>query len=146
MPIGRCKVSVEASSVLKLNANVEQGGDLFDAITQNVKFPEWKACTFVTDLCTSLFYLHSRIIVHRDLKPENLLVYSNFLLHYFAWVHSRFSRLDSCFISQRNCIRAGSGPGLPAGRAGPGRAGPGRFLRKNIRAGPGRADFLEFNL
>ena len=51
-----------------------QGGDLFDAITQSVKFGEVDAAHMVKDLCSALFYLHSRVIVHRDLKPENLLV------------------------------------------------------------------------
>ena len=51
-----------------------QGGDLFDAITQSVKFGEVDSAHMVKDLCSALFYLHSRIVVHRDLKPENLLV------------------------------------------------------------------------
>ena len=51
-----------------------QGGDLFDAITQSVKFGEVDSAHMVKDLCNALFYLHSRSIVHRDLKPENLLV------------------------------------------------------------------------
>ena len=53
---------------------VLQGGDLFDAITQSVKFGEVDSAHMVKDLCSALFYLHSRVIVHRDLKPENLLV------------------------------------------------------------------------
>ena len=51
-----------------------QGGDLFDAITQSVKFGEAESSHMVKDLCSALFYMHSRSIVHRDLKPENLLV------------------------------------------------------------------------
>ena len=51
-----------------------KGGDLFDAITQSVKFRETEAAGMVKDLCNALFYLHSMKIVHRDLKPENLLV------------------------------------------------------------------------
>ena len=51
-----------------------QGGDLFDAITQSVKFGEVDSANMVKDLCNALYYLHSRSIVHRDLKPENLLV------------------------------------------------------------------------
>ncbi|KAK3595087.1 hypothetical protein CHS0354_043187 [Potamilus streckersoni] len=54
-----------------------KGGDLFDAITQSVKFGEVDSAHMVKDLCNALFYLHSRIIVHRDLKPENLLVHRN---------------------------------------------------------------------
>ena len=51
-----------------------QGGDLFDAITQSVKFTERVSAGMVSDLANALFYLHSRHVVHRDLKPENLLV------------------------------------------------------------------------
>ena len=51
-----------------------EGGDLFDAISQNVKFSEREAASMVQDVCEALLYLHSKRIVHRDLKPENLLV------------------------------------------------------------------------
>ena len=51
-----------------------KGGDLFDAITQSVKFNERDSAGMVKDLAEALFYLHSKNIVHRDLKPENLLV------------------------------------------------------------------------
>ena len=51
-----------------------QGGDLFDAITQSVKFGEKDSASMVSDLTNALYYLHSREIVHRDLKPENLMV------------------------------------------------------------------------
>lgn len=54
-----------------------QGGDLFDAITQSVKFGEVDSAHMVKNLCNALFYMHSRSIVHRDLKPENLLVGSS---------------------------------------------------------------------
>lgn len=53
---------------------VQQGGDLFDAITQSVKFSEINASKMVFDLAQALYYLHSRSVVHRDLKPENILV------------------------------------------------------------------------
>ncbi|XP_007902284.2 serine/threonine-protein kinase DCLK3 [Callorhinchus milii] len=50
------------------------GGDLFDAITENVKFTEQCAAFMITNLCKALAYIHSKNIVHRDMKPENLLV------------------------------------------------------------------------
>ncbi|KAJ8378453.1 hypothetical protein AAFF_G00242680 [Aldrovandia affinis] len=53
------------------------GGDLFDALTENVKFPEHHASLMVKDLCDALTYIHGKNIVHRDLKPENLLVQRN---------------------------------------------------------------------
>ncbi|XP_022088481.1 serine/threonine-protein kinase DCLK1-like isoform X2 [Acanthaster planci] len=51
-----------------------QGGDLFDAITESVKFTEADAAVIISDMASALAYLHSLNIVHRDLKPENLLV------------------------------------------------------------------------
>lgn len=50
------------------------GGDLFDAITESVKFTEADAALMVSDLTRALEYLHDLNVVHRDLKPENLLV------------------------------------------------------------------------
>ncbi|XP_050996063.1 serine/threonine-protein kinase DCLK3 [Acomys russatus] len=54
-----------------------QGGDLFDAIIESVKFPEAEAAVMITDLCKALVHMHDKKIVHRDLKPENLLVQRN---------------------------------------------------------------------
>ncbi|XP_004635357.1 serine/threonine-protein kinase DCLK3 [Octodon degus] len=54
-----------------------QGGDLFDAIIESVKFPEPEAALLIMDLCKALVHMHDKNIVHRDLKPENLLVQLN---------------------------------------------------------------------
>lgn len=67
----------ETSDKIYLVMELVKGGDLFDAITQSVKFGEVDSACMVKDLCNALFYLHSRSIVHRDLKPENLLVHRN---------------------------------------------------------------------
>ncbi|KAL5011086.1 hypothetical protein ScPMuIL_013391 [Solemya velum] len=67
----------ETADKLYLVMELVKGGDLFDAITQSVKFGEVDSAGMVKDLCSALFYLHSRSIVHRDLKPENLLVHRN---------------------------------------------------------------------
>ena len=49
------------------------GGDLFDLITDKVKFNEDEAAWMMYDLASALVYLHGRNIVHRDVKTENLL-------------------------------------------------------------------------
>ncbi|XP_063781256.1 serine/threonine-protein kinase DCLK3 [Pseudophryne corroboree] len=54
-----------------------KGGDLFDAITERVKFTEHNAAHMLTNLCEALEYIHKKNIVHRDIKPENLLVQQN---------------------------------------------------------------------
>ncbi|KAM9308234.1 serine/threonine-protein kinase DCLK3 [Gastrophryne carolinensis] len=54
-----------------------KGGDLFDVISQSIKFTEHNAALMLTDLCQALVYIHSKKIAHRDLKPENLLVQQN---------------------------------------------------------------------
>nr|XP_025856587.1 serine/threonine-protein kinase DCLK3 [Vulpes vulpes] len=54
-----------------------RGGDLFDAITESVRFAEREAALLLLDLCRALAHLHDQGIVHRDLKPENLLVQRN---------------------------------------------------------------------
>ena len=53
------------------------GGDLFDLITEKVKFTEDKAAFMMYDLANALVYLHNSNIVHRDVKPENLLCEKN---------------------------------------------------------------------
>jgi serine/threonine protein kinase len=64
----------ETHDEVYLVTDLVKGGDLFDAITQSVKFNEKDAAGMVRDLADALFYMHSKNIVHRDLKPENLLV------------------------------------------------------------------------
>ncbi|GAA49714.1 serine/threonine-protein kinase DCLK3 [Clonorchis sinensis] len=50
-------------------------GDLFEGITNSVKYSENVASGIVADIANALFYLHCRYIVHRDLKPENVLMW-----------------------------------------------------------------------
>ncbi|TGZ49266.1 hypothetical protein CRM22_010916 [Opisthorchis felineus] len=50
-------------------------GDLFEGITNSVKYSEKVASGIVADIANALFYLHCRYIVHRDLKPENVLMW-----------------------------------------------------------------------
>lgn len=51
-----------------------RGGDLFDAITESVRYDENTAAGLVADLAGPIAYLHARNIVHRDVKPENCLL------------------------------------------------------------------------
>ncbi|XP_064644818.1 serine/threonine-protein kinase DCLK3-like isoform X3 [Lineus longissimus] len=72
--IVKLKEEFETKEEIYLIMELVKGGDLFDAITQSVKFTEKDSAHMVKDLCNALYYLHSRHVVHRDLKPENLLV------------------------------------------------------------------------
>ncbi|MBZ3888914.1 Serine/threonine-protein kinase DCLK3 [Sciurus carolinensis] len=67
----------ETETEIYLIMEYVQGGDLFDAIIESVKFPEPEAALMIMDLCKALVHLHDKNIVHRDLKPENLLVQRN---------------------------------------------------------------------
>ncbi|ELK17966.1 serine/threonine-protein kinase DCLK3 [Pteropus alecto] len=67
----------ETETEIYLIMEYVQGGDLFDAIIESVKFPEHDAALMLTDLCKALVHMHDKSIVHRDLKPENLLVQRN---------------------------------------------------------------------
>lgn len=50
-----------------------QGGMLYDAIEDGVKFEEQDTAQFMREIIDGILYLHENGIVHRDLKPENVL-------------------------------------------------------------------------
>lgn len=53
------------------------GGELFDRIVKEGRFPEEKARFYAQQLVEGVDYCHSLGICHRDLKPENLLLDEN---------------------------------------------------------------------
>lgn len=65
--------ALESKKSFYLCMEFVQGGDLFDLITEKVKFSEREAAWMMHDLAEALSYLHNKNIVHRDIKPENLL-------------------------------------------------------------------------
>ena len=49
------------------------GGELFNRIVEEGRFPEEAAARLFAQILLSMEYLHSLNIVHRDVKPENIL-------------------------------------------------------------------------
>jgi hypothetical protein len=50
----------ETKDEIYLVTDLIKGGDLFDAISQSVKFSEKDAASMITDLCEALLYLHAK--------------------------------------------------------------------------------------
>ncbi len=61
-------------NILYIVVEFISGGELFDKIVQNGKYPEQKARVLVKNILEAVQYLHNKSIVHRDLKPENILL------------------------------------------------------------------------
>lgn len=61
-------------NILYIVVEFISGGELFDKIVQNGKYPEQKARVLVKNILEAVQYLHKKSIVHRDLKPENILL------------------------------------------------------------------------
>lgn len=51
-----------------------EGGELFEQIVSERRFPEEKARRYFQQLILAVKYCHTQGIAHRDLKPENLLL------------------------------------------------------------------------
>ena len=56
--------ALETKSSFYLVMEFVQGGDLFDMITDKVKYSEPEAAWMLTDLANALVYLHKSSIVH----------------------------------------------------------------------------------
>jgi serine/threonine protein kinase len=50
------------------------GGDLFDRLQSEGRFPEWRTRVYAAEVLLGLAHLHSMGLAHRDLKPENILI------------------------------------------------------------------------
>jgi serine/threonine protein kinase len=51
-------------------------GELYKQLTssENKRFTEPRAATYIRDLALALAYCHEKNVIHRDIKPENLLL------------------------------------------------------------------------
>ena len=54
-----------------------EGGELFDAITNNGNYDEIEAAKIMKQILEAVNYLHDNGVIHRDLKPENIMLLSN---------------------------------------------------------------------
>ncbi|XP_039272562.1 phosphorylase b kinase gamma catalytic chain, liver/testis isoform-like isoform X2 [Styela clava] len=83
----RTNITVELVDVFETNTfiflifELLRKGELFDYLTEVVKFNEKQTRSTMQSLLESVSYLHNRNIVHRDLKPENILLDDNLKLH-----------------------------------------------------------------
>jgi len=53
-----------------------EGGELFEEITRQGSFSEYKAANIMKQILSAVNYMHNKLIVHRDLKPENIMLIS----------------------------------------------------------------------
>ena len=63
----------ESKRKIYLIAELLEGGELFDLITQRGHLCEADASKLIRKVMQAVQYLHAKNICHRDLKPENLL-------------------------------------------------------------------------
>lgn len=63
----------ETSTHIHIVMEYMEGGMLYDAIEDGVRFSECDIAQFMRELLDGIMYLHNHGIVHRDIKPENVL-------------------------------------------------------------------------
>ncbi|OWK02737.1 hypothetical protein Celaphus_00010238, partial [Cervus elaphus hippelaphus] len=68
----------ETDAEIYLIMEYVQGGDLFDAIIESVKFPEREAAIMLMDLCKALVHLHDKRIVQRNEDKSTTLKLADF--------------------------------------------------------------------
>ncbi|KAL3672361.1 hypothetical protein V7S43_003046 [Phytophthora oleae] len=65
---------IEDDAKCYLVTELAEGGDLFDRIVKQGKFPEREAQKVTAALVEALHYCHTNSVIHRDVKPENVLL------------------------------------------------------------------------
>ncbi|OWZ11932.1 CAMK/CAMKL protein kinase [Phytophthora megakarya] len=65
---------IEDDAKCYLVTELAEGGDLFDRIVKQGKFPEREAQKVTAALVEALHYCHAHSVIHRDVKPENVLL------------------------------------------------------------------------
>jgi aurora kinase len=73
-------------------------GELYKHLRREQRFPEWKAASYVAQMCAALKYLHKKHVIHRDIKPENILVgiHGEIKISDFGWsVHAPNNRRNT---------------------------------------------------
>ena len=73
-------------------------GELYKHLRKEVRFPEWKAAQYISQMAAALKYLHKKHVIHRDIKPENILVgvHGEIKISDFGWsVHAPNNRRNT---------------------------------------------------
>lgn len=63
----------ETNKYIHIVMEYMEGGMLYDAIEDGIRFEEEDVAQFMSELIDGILYLHRLGIVHRDMKPENVL-------------------------------------------------------------------------